>query len=231
MERKGFHYLLIIDFTGMKKETFLRKGNENDQYCLMERLGYCTIEIMSINDQSWKFENNLHNEEFPDPDYPPRYQYQLRNSASLIDSGINTDLYRLVDCGNNLKFDCGNNITIIVRCQRIPLHKRNNIITLYIKHPDNPSRSLCVYHSLPLQNHRFFICEIQNQIYVICVKIVNDENYNITCDLIYQGSKNHDELSQHILNYSEHTKVLSLIKHKDHVLKIIKEIPFDNSIE
>jgi hypothetical protein len=225
VQRKELHYLLIIDYTGTKWETCLRKGDRNDHYFLHERLGYFQIEIIILSDQTFKFEINLDNEEFPDDDYPPRYQYCLRNSASLISSGINADVHRLVDCGT-LEFQ-RNDITIVGKYHRRLHHSKPKIIKLYLKHAKTTSLSQCTYHSLPLQNHRFFVCESQNQIYVIFVRILDTENYEITCDIIYQGSHN-DDLSQYVLNYSEKAKMLSIIKHKNHLLKIIKEIPFDD---
>lgn len=229
-QRNDFHYLIITDFAGTKRETYLRKGDGNDQYILNERIGYFTIEINLLNDPSFKFELNLDNEEFTDDDYPPRYQYKMRTSASLIDPGINLEHQRLLICGTSA-FD-RNGILILVKFQR-PLHYlESNSVKVFLKHPNKSSQFPCTYHSLPLENHRFFIASMDNQIYVVFVKILNVETYEINCDIIYQGSHDDGELSQFILNVSHcvsHcTKILQIIKHKDHILKIIKEIPFDD---
>jgi hypothetical protein len=222
-------HLLITDYTGMKKqiiishifnlrnpETFseLINGNHNthqlfihgEQLCFVVNFEQKTLSIHS------KF----------DP-LPTSFTYRINNTANLNHFNQQFDDYNLTTIGGpifNLEKDLS--VTVLFSRQR----NRFNVEYFELIAIHNNSKTTCHYHCIPLKSHRIFVVQIKNQIYFLSVDIHD----SIKCSILCKLTDSPNTWKKYLLDYSHVFGTLKIIKDFGDCLKIVKEIPIDESL-
>jgi hypothetical protein len=138
------------------------------------------------------------------------YDY-LPNDPDLIPTGEST-------------FHLGGDFDIKV----ILLKKRHlyNVCHLKMMAVYNKILIPCHYHCLPLKNYRLFVLQIEKSIYFINVSVPVVNNCTILCKL----TDSPNAWKKYLLDYSHDFGTLKIIKDFGDCMKIVKEIPIDESL-